>query len=33
VFAGIIVIIAVALLTYQSLMWLKRRFFKWEAQA
>ena len=33
VFAGIIVIIAVALLTYQSLMWLKRRFFKWETQA
>ena len=33
VFAGIIVIIAVALLTYQSLMWLKRRFFRWESQA
>ena len=33
VFAGIIVIIAVALLTYQTLMWLKRRFFKWETQA
>ncbi len=33
VFAGIIVIIAVALLTYQSLMWLKRRFFKWETKA
>jgi ABC-type nitrate/sulfonate/bicarbonate transport system permease component len=33
VFAGIIVIIGVALLTYQSLMWLKRRFFKWETQA
>lgn len=32
VFAGIIVIIAVALLTYQTLMWLKRRFFKWETQ-
>lgn len=30
VFAGIIVIIGVALLTYQSLMWLKGRFFKWE---
>ena len=28
----IIVIIAVALLTYQTLMWLKRRFFKWETQ-
>jgi ABC-type nitrate/sulfonate/bicarbonate transport system permease component len=33
VFAGIIVIIAVALLTYQSLMWLKRRFFRWETKA
>jgi ABC-type nitrate/sulfonate/bicarbonate transport system permease component len=33
VFAGIIVIIGVALLTYQSLMWLKRRFFKWETKA
>ena len=33
VFAGIIVIIGVALLTYQTLMWLKRRFFKWETQA
>lgn len=32
VFAGIIVIIAVALLTYQSLMWLKGRFFKWETK-
>ncbi len=30
VFAGIITIIAVALLTYQSLMWLKRRLYKWE---
>lgn len=30
VFAGIIVIIAVALLTYQGLMWLKRRLYKWE---
>jgi ABC-type nitrate/sulfonate/bicarbonate transport system permease component len=30
VFAGIIVIIAVALLTYQSLMWLKRRLYRWE---
>lgn len=32
VFAGIIVIIAVALLTYQTLMWLKSRFFKWETK-
>lgn len=32
VFAGIIVIIAVALLTYQSLMWLKGRFFQWETK-
>ena len=31
VFAGIIVIIAVALLTYQGLMWLKRRLYRWEA--
>lgn len=30
VFAGIITIIAVALLTYRSLMWLKRRLYKWE---
>ncbi|MEO8023097.1 ABC transporter permease [Polaromonas sp.] len=30
VFAGIIVIIAVALLTYQFLMWLKRRLYRWE---
>ena len=30
VFAGIIVIIAVALITYQMLMWLKRRFYRWE---
>jgi ABC-type nitrate/sulfonate/bicarbonate transport system permease component len=33
VFAGIIVIIAVALLTYQSLMWLKGRLFRWELKA
>ena len=33
VFAGIIVIIGVALLTYQALMWFKRRFFKWETAA
>jgi ABC-type nitrate/sulfonate/bicarbonate transport system permease component len=32
VFAGIIVIIAVALLTYQSLMWLKQRLYKWESK-
>ena len=32
VFAGIITIIAVALLTYQSLMWLKRRLYRWESQ-
>lgn len=32
VFAGIIVIIAVALITYQALMWLKSRFFKWETK-
>jgi ABC-type nitrate/sulfonate/bicarbonate transport system permease component len=32
VFAGIIVIIGVALLTYQALMWLKGRFFKWETK-
>lgn len=30
VFAGIIVIIAVALLTYRFLMWLKRRLYRWE---
>ena len=33
VFAGIIVIIAVALLTYQSLMWLKTRLYKWETKS
>ncbi len=33
VFAGIIVIIGVALLTYQALMWLKGRFFRWETKA
>lgn len=32
VFAGIIVIIAVALLTYQGLMALKRALYKWEAK-
>lgn len=30
VFAGIIVIMAVALLTYQFLMWLKRKLYPWE---
>jgi ABC-type nitrate/sulfonate/bicarbonate transport system permease component len=30
VFAGIIVIMAVALLTYQCLMWLKRKLYSWE---
>lgn len=30
VFAGIFVIIAVALCTYQGLMWLKRRLYRWE---
>ncbi len=33
VFAGIIVIIGVALLTYQSLMGMKKRFFRWETKA
>jgi ABC-type nitrate/sulfonate/bicarbonate transport system permease component len=32
VFAGIIVIIAVALLTYQALMALKRALYKWETK-
>lgn len=32
VFAGIIVIMAVALLTYQGLMALKRALYKWEAR-
>ena len=32
VFAGIITIMAVALLTYQSLMWLKRSLYKWETK-
>ncbi len=30
VFAGIIVIIAVALITYQALMWIKRKLYPWE---
>jgi ABC-type nitrate/sulfonate/bicarbonate transport system permease component len=30
VFAGIVVIIALALLTYQSMRYLKRRLFPWE---
>lgn len=33
VFAGIIVIMAVALLTYQALMWLKLSLYKWETKA
>ena len=33
VFAGIIVIMAVALLTYQALMWLKQSLYKWETKA
>ncbi len=33
VFAGIIVIIGVALATYQLLMWLKTSLFKWETKA
>jgi ABC-type nitrate/sulfonate/bicarbonate transport system permease component len=33
VFAGIIVIIGVALLTYQALMWLKQSLYKWETKA
>ena len=32
VFAGIIVIIALALATYQSMLWLKRRLYPWETQ-
>jgi ABC-type nitrate/sulfonate/bicarbonate transport system permease component len=32
VFAGIIVIMAVALLTYQGLMALKRALYKWETK-
>jgi ABC-type nitrate/sulfonate/bicarbonate transport system permease component len=32
VFAGIIVIIALALLTYQSMRYFKRRLFPWETQ-
>lgn len=30
VFAGIITVIALALLTYQSMQWLKRKVFAWE---
>jgi ABC-type nitrate/sulfonate/bicarbonate transport system permease component len=33
VFAGIFVIIGVALATYQLLMWSKKRMFKWETKA
>jgi ABC-type nitrate/sulfonate/bicarbonate transport system permease component len=32
VFAGIIVIIALALATYQFMAWLKRRLYPWETQ-
>ncbi len=32
VFAGIIVIVALALLTYQSMLWIKRRLYPWETQ-
>ena len=32
VFAGIIVIIALALVTYQTMQWLKRRLYPWETQ-
>jgi ABC-type nitrate/sulfonate/bicarbonate transport system permease component len=32
VFAGIIVIIALALVTYQGMNWAKRRLFPWETQ-
>lgn len=32
VFAGIIVIIALALITYSSMSWLKRRLYPWETQ-
>jgi len=32
VFAGIIVIIALALATYQAMSWAKRRLFAWETQ-
>ncbi len=33
VFVGIFVIIAVALITYRTMTWLKRRLFPWEAEA
>ena len=32
VFAGIMVIIALALATYQGMVWLKRRLYPWETQ-
>lgn len=32
VFAGIIVIIALALVTYQTMSWTKRRFYSWETK-
>jgi ABC-type nitrate/sulfonate/bicarbonate transport system permease component len=33
VFAGIIVIIALALITYQSMTWIKKRLYGWETQS
>lgn len=33
VFAGIFVIIALALITYQSMTWIKRKLYGWETQA
>lgn len=33
VFAGIIVIIALALITYQTMTWIKRRLYAWETLA
>jgi ABC-type nitrate/sulfonate/bicarbonate transport system permease component len=33
VFAGIIVIVALALITYQSMRWIKQKLYAWETQA
>jgi ABC-type nitrate/sulfonate/bicarbonate transport system permease component len=33
VFAGIIVIIALALVTYQTMTWIKRKLYAWETFA
>lgn len=33
VFAGIIVIVALALITYQGMRWIKQRLYAWETQA